>query len=316
MKTPSLLFFSLLAISSFGQSVVADFENISLTPNSYNNGSDLQGGFQSGSAFFPNDYDADIDFWVGWAISNKTDVTTPGFTNQYSAITGSGFESSNYAVAYESYITNDARVIFDEETELDGFYVTNSTYTYLSMLEGDAFSKQFGGITGNDPDFFLLTIRAFHNGELSQASVEFYLADYTFADNSLDYIVDEWTFVDLSSLGSADSLSLSLSSSDVGEFGMNTPAYFCIDNFITTAPLSVKTAEKELFKIYPNPATDRIHVSMEIMPESISVIDICGRMVLQKNQSRELNISGLNRGTYLIRIVAEGEASTQKFLKY
>ena len=37
--------------------------------------------------------------------------------------------------------------------------LTNTTYTALSMLNGDSFSKKFGGSTGNDPDYLRLIIQ-------------------------------------------------------------------------------------------------------------------------------------------------------------
>ena len=57
----------------------------------------------------------------------------------------------------------------------------------------------------------------------------FYLADYRSTDSAHDYIVDDWTWVDLSGLGTVDRIEFTLSSSDVGSFGMNTPAYFAMD---------------------------------------------------------------------------------------
>ena len=65
---------------------------------------------------------------------------------------------------------------------------------------------------------------------LQIGTVDFYLADYRFADNSKDYIVENWEYVDLSSLGVVKSLEFSLNSSDAGVFGMNTPAYFAMDD--------------------------------------------------------------------------------------
>src|SRR5690606_13300086 len=105
--------------------------------------------------------------------------------------------------------------------------VTNSTYAYYSMKDGDAFAKKFGGVTGNDPDWFKLTIKMYFQGIFND-SVDFYLADFRFTDNSQDYIVKDWQSINLSSYGSMDSLSFELSSSDIGMWGMNTPAFFCI----------------------------------------------------------------------------------------
>jgi hypothetical protein len=60
--------------------------------------------------------------------------------------------------------------------------------------------------------------------------VEFYLADYRFADSQDDYVVDAWTLWDLSSLAGAQRVYFNLASTDVGENGMNTPSYFAIDD--------------------------------------------------------------------------------------
>jgi hypothetical protein len=43
------------------------------------------------------------------------------------------------------------------------------------------------------------------------------------------HILNTWKCVGLRSLGTVKSLEFSLSSSDTGEFGMNTPAYFAMD---------------------------------------------------------------------------------------
>jgi hypothetical protein len=96
------------------------------------------------------------------------------------------------------------------------------------MRDGDQFAKKFGGDSGNEKDFFKLEIQGFR-GTAATGSVDFFLADYRFDNNSQDYLVDQWTRVNLSSLGPVDSLQFALSSSDVGQFGMNTPAYFAMD---------------------------------------------------------------------------------------
>jgi hypothetical protein len=101
------------------------------------------------------------------------------------------------------------------------------------MLNGDAFSKEFGGPTGDDPDFFRLLIEGFDAPGSSTGVVELMLADYRFADNSLDFVLQQWVSLDLPSLGLVKELQFSFESSDVGSFGINTPAYFAVDNLIT-----------------------------------------------------------------------------------
>lgn len=213
---------------------VATFENIQLEPGSWWNGSDGSEGFTSGDFWFPNNYNAEWASWSGFSVSNMKDSVTSGYTNQYSAITAEGAgHSTNYATVYFS---GELNMEFQDPLQLNGFYVTNATYPYLSMKNGDSFSKKFGGADGTDPDYFKLKISGIDIYGNETGEVEFYLADFTSEDSANDYIVNGWKWVDLSSLGVITSLKFALESTDVGAWGMNTPAYFCVDNFNATAP--------------------------------------------------------------------------------
>ncbi|WP_146407579.1 DUF4465 domain-containing protein [Allorhodopirellula heiligendammensis] len=220
------------------------FEEIgeSLQDDAFNNGSDGRGGFQSGSVQFPTAYNATYGSWSGWAASNVGDVATAGFTNQFSAFAniesdhpgGGAADSATFAVA-GGYGSSPLTISLPNGLDGSSFAsisVTNTTYTALSMLQGDDFAKRFGGETGDAPDYFLLTIDGVDDAGDVINTIEFYLADYRFADNSLDYVVDDWTTIDLSTLAGATSLRFGMSSSDVGDFGMNTPAYFAIDDLV------------------------------------------------------------------------------------
>lgn len=236
MKKFTLSLFAIMAIGNLFAQTVADFEDLTLAPNSYYNGADGAGGFTSGNAFFANDYDTAFFSWSGFSYSNVTDDTTAGFGNQYSAIPGSGYAgSANYAVADEY---GNAKIKFNGAQAgqtLNGLFVTNATYAYLSMRDGDAFAKKFGGPTGTDQDWLLLRVIGWYNGALKQPVVDFYLADYRSPDSTQDYIVRDWRWLDLTALGNVDSIQFLLSSSDTGAFGMNTPAYFCIDQLSNNA---------------------------------------------------------------------------------
>lgn len=218
------------------QAATIDFEDLPLVPNSFYNGSDGAGGFTSRGAFFNNNYNPTFGSWSGWSYSNTTDTTTPGFTNQYSAYTGSGFNgSSNYGVAF-TFSPGDAYVDLPTGENPVSMEVTNTTYAALSILSGDQFAKKFGGVSGNDPDFFQLVITGLDTSNSAVGTVDYYLADYRFEDNSKDYVVNTWQSIDLSSLEGATRLSFTVTSSDIGPFGLNTPAYFATDN-LTTAPV-------------------------------------------------------------------------------
>ena len=215
-----------------------DFEDLTLAPESFYNGSDLAGEFTSRGATFNNTF---TDFggftaWFGWSYSNTTDVVTQEFANQYSAYHlpgGGGDVSANYAMAF-AVQPGDAFIDLSDGTVPSTLRVANSTLAALVMLDGDpnGFAKKFGGLSGDDPDWFLLSV----TGEDAQGSpagtAEFYLADYRFADNSLDFVVDTWTTFDLGDLVGSTTLSFALTSSDTGMFGINTPAYVAADNLI------------------------------------------------------------------------------------
>lgn len=219
-----------IAISTLAASasalVTLDFESIALDGAGVYNGSGGAGYFYEGGATFKNNF---TDFgggccWDGWAASNNIDSTTPGFGNQYSAYPGSAASGSQFAMAF----TDSASITLGTPATINGGYFTNGTYTALSMLNGDSFAKKFGGVTGDDPDFFNVTIEGWLGG-ISTGSTIFTLADFTFPDQADDYIVDVWTWVDLSMLNDVDTLSFTFASSDVGSFGVNTPSYLALD---------------------------------------------------------------------------------------
>ncbi len=218
---------------------VVTFEDFDLSGSGYLNASTPAGGFVSGGVRFKNNYNSTYDSWSGFAMSNQTNTTTSGFFNQYSAFPGSGAGgTANYALGYYSGYEDTTHVDFSAPINLVGMgaSITNTTYAALAMRDGDGFSKKFGGVSGNDADWFKLTIEGYAAGIATGTSIDFYLADFQFANNSQDYIVADWQYVDFSALGTVDQLRFSLSSSDNGSFGMNTPSYFAMDSLVVPEP--------------------------------------------------------------------------------
>lgn len=291
------------------QTTTTDFESFGLSAGEFNNNA-MSDGFEVNNLFMPNSYNEEFSAWSGWAISATTDVTTPGFMNDLSSSVGTGANgSTTYAT---TYAFSSSFINLNEAATVDGFYITNSTYARLSMLEGDFVAKRFGGETGDDPDFFLLTIKGYLNGEESQENIDFYLADYRFDDNSMDYIVNEWTYLDLSTLGQVDSLSFSLSSSDNGEFGMNTPAYFCIDEITTTMPVSTNDIALESLAVFPNPTSEYINFNWTYASKATAhLINQKGQLVAQQNITgfdNRIDVSHLAKGVYTL--VCKGDEQT------
>lgn len=330
INTPLFFCMDNLEMSNFEINIPVDenistFEENNLSTNSFLNGFGGETGYKSGQVFYPTNYNPNFGgFWEsGWAMSTVRDSSTSGRTNLYGAKTFSGVESFTYAIGQQG-----AKIHLNENAAgkiAFGFYITNTTYAYNSMRDGDDFAKKFGGADGTDPDFFKLEVQKYSNGQLAPQTVEFYLADFRSEDSSEDYIVSDWQWVDLTSLGNVDSLKFTLSSSDVGEFGINTPLFFAIDNFEVTDAISTSTKNVVLnnkqIKCYPNPTIDEIMIDIDAtdLVGTIQVFDRLGRSISQQyfdSKQPQIDVSRLAFGTYFLQIVTrDGKRFSSTFVK-
>jgi len=238
-----------LFVSRASAEPLVDFEILgsTLAPNSFNNNAG-GGSFVSKGASFSNTF---TDFgtftaWTGFAISNMKDTTTPGFGNQYSAFPGSGDGGSDtYGIAFSV-----ARITAPFGATVESFSVTNTTYAALSMKNGDAFAKKFGGPSGNDPDFFKMIITGWDIDENVIGTQEFFLGDFR-GSSSEDYIVEEWTKVNVNLPEAPTAVTFAFDGSDKTEFGgivfLNTPAYAAIDDVLFAATIPEPTTLALMF---------------------------------------------------------------------
>ena len=236
---------------------VATFEDINLPVQSYWNGSDGSGAFSSGGISFSNSYISDWFYWDGFSYSDINDTLTAGVDGQYNSIAGTGQGgTSNYAICYIGFMGILPEVTLSSEGIVYGLYVTNNNFAYYDIAE------KFGGDSGNDKDWFKLTITGKDKDGVQKGTVEFYLADYSFDDNNLDYIVDTWEYIDLTLLGKVKTLEFNLSSSDTGMFGMNTPGYFALDTILYQSQPPVAGPYTEAgINGYINPLEHGMHAS-------------------------------------------------------
>jgi hypothetical protein len=258
----------------------------------------------------------------GFAYSNMTDSVHSGYTNEYSAKAGKGYGGSNnylvYTIGY-GYTPMLRLTGFSSVKTITGFYITNNTYAYNSMRDGDFTAKKFGGTSGNDPDWFRITIKGYWNGALKNDSVDFYLADYRSSNNANDYIIKDWTFVNTQALGNVDSVIFNLSSSDNGIYGMNTPAYFCMDNLHVLISTDVKDMTNAVAKVYPNPATETLFVEMkDAAVKNILVLDAQGKLLKEvavENEVTTISVAELPRGNYFLQWSNGTQKASLKFVK-
>ena len=215
------------------QEYICDFEGLLTEEETYFQAEDGEafgewGYYQSsftdidGLANFTHFY-ASWGFGGGFTYCNTTDTTTPGYTN-LSAITAGGYDGGTTyltaSTANEVTVTN----LNPDANLFKGAYITNTTYAYLAMAEGDDGNGDYAYVTKfDDSSYFTLTATGYTAEGEEIASLDFALATGT-------DILDEWSWFDWTEIGSAAYITFSMDSSDTGDYGMNTPAYFCLDD--------------------------------------------------------------------------------------
>lgn len=309
---------------------VADFETFSLSANSAYSPT-TSTPFQTSNAVFAYDWNASFSFWSGGcSYTNKYDSVTAGFSNLYGVRALKGFNNSaTYVVAQDGATIK----LSAPQNTVNGFYITNTTYAYKAMAKGDAFSRKFGDTTGTGsgttipqgsyPDFFKVIVKGYHNGVLKNDSVEVFLANFTFTNNAQDFILDSWSYVNTSVLGTVDSIQFSMLSSDTGAFGINTPLFFALDNFSTSAPNPVGLAEITNgldVMVSPNPFSSFLNIrsSANEVPTEIAVRDLSGKIIREEKSEQEvlvLDLSDLQPGIYFLETQQGVQKNVKKIIK-
>ncbi len=191
----------------------------------------VDGGFESCNVKFHQEIKTDYGVYSngGFTCSNLTDQTTAGYLNQYSVYAAAGSNGSKqFCVLYHStYGAENSRITFDSLAHVKSLQINNSTYVYLTLKDGNDGSGIAKRPCG-EGDWFKVTLTG-KNGVDTTGTVDYYLADFR---DGKTYICDTWTNVDLSALGAVTDIYFSFDGTDQGDWGLNTPAYTCIDNLI------------------------------------------------------------------------------------
>ena len=188
--------------------------------------------FSTGSFTLP--MHSNKGYYSGYVVSNDESTEWDGNTelDARSAAGHGANGTKNYSVAYLPTWGGALEPIVvqagAEGIEVPGVYVTNTGWTYKSVLNGS------GGYNGGSDKFvkgdsYKVTVTA-DNGK--QVTVP--LADYTSADVSQHYALTEWVWIDLSSLGKVRTLSFSVEAK-CGKSDL-FPTYVAIDELGAAKP--------------------------------------------------------------------------------
>lgn len=171
---------------------------------------------------FNNYYDTAYSYWAGFAISAVYNDTNPSpYENMYGSITGSAYDGNNFAVIYYDSYNCTPTISAKQDFQPQNIRINNSTYGYFDLSNGSTYSKKFE--TG---DYFYITATGYDAKEKETGHADFYLADFR---DGKTLIVRDWSIFDLTPLGTCRSIKFTFTSTDMGDWGMNTPATAIID---------------------------------------------------------------------------------------
>ena len=183
-------------------------------------------------------------YWDGFTICKSADNSSQSdwVSHQWSNMAGGGVNvtadgvtvdpEKPYVIAFWSWYYEDPslQILFDDGNEyaVKGMYIVNSCYAYYNCAEENSFGRPLN----QEGDFFKVIAHGVKaNGE--EVTAEFELCGF---HNGQFSGITEWTWWDLSSLGTVESVYFTMESSDTGDWGMNTPAYFAMDQFTVSTP--------------------------------------------------------------------------------
>lgn len=112
-----------------------------------------------------------------------------------------------------------------------------------------------------------------------------------------------WEWVDLSPLGRVASLYFTLESSNQGEHGPKTPAYFCLDRLtVLTAPSSVEEAVAPAVKAYYDRAAGVVRVESDRRVDA-TLYSLSGTPVVTQpiDGTATIDMTAYPSGVYVIR---------------
>ncbi|WP_321332231.1 DUF4465 domain-containing protein [uncultured Bacteroides sp.] len=239
--------------TSYGENLYADYSG-----SKYLTWSDNSSSFTCGINYLNGGFNY---YNGGIAISNWNIMSNPSsetgdwwysYLNQCSVYNSASIDGSNenaghsgsdnfgimygYSDAYNASYMSNPEFSFKsgEEFTVKKMYVCNSSYLYGVMKYGNQFGIYGSAVSLEQAKgYFKVLAYGFDaNGNATNGGqpVEKYLADYRDGTSTPTSISTTWSAWDLSALGSVNKVKFNFIGSDSGTYGLNTPAYLCIDD--------------------------------------------------------------------------------------
>lgn len=310
MKKLYTLSIFLITSLSFGQTPISLIGvNVPYTEN-------FDGMGSTETAFLPG--------WTAINTSNGTDLTIMGLTdgnassgNAYNiGATGSSSEDRAFGTLADATITPALGAVFQNNT--------GSVVSKISIQTRMEQWKQSGnsGVTETVAFYYSLNATSLTTGTWIPVTALNLNEKLTAVNTNLAVngnLAANYTNMSniISGLNWADGTNLWIKWVDTNDAGAN--GMYAIDNFIISVNqvLGVKQNAIAGLNMYPNPVSKgTLYItSNSSEAKSVTVFDLLGKQVLNsKTSNNTVNVSSLNRGSYIVKITEDGKTDTKKLI--
>ena len=187
---------------------------------------DYRLGFGNAYMLFEHFYNEEYGYWGGFALSKMCDSDPANglYENQYSVYNTQAASGDGFLLYYYDSYNEPCDIVCMTQLAVVSVKLNLTTYTYASITNEDinSFARAFG-----DGDYLKVVFTPYSNIDTpAGASVECYVVDYR---DGKRVVADNWQKFELN-LPAANRIRVTIETSDIGEWGANTPLYICMDD--------------------------------------------------------------------------------------
>ena len=188
--------------------------------------------------------------WEGFTLSRVSQDTA----NVFGCVAKGGLQGvgTPYVIGYFSEWVTESQgyssniILFDQEYYPEYVYICQNSNTMRAITQGDVFNAR----AFTEKDSLALIISVLDSSMQETATTTYYLA----VDGKKN---KGWVQVPLQHLDKAAGLSFRMTTTDIGDFGSNTPLYFALDALtVNTNPSTgledIKQADSSAYKVWQN----------------------------------------------------------------
>lgn len=185
-------------------------------------------GFGNGDMMFEYFKNEEYGYWGGFAQSKMCDANPENglYENQYSVFNSNAASGDSFLLYYYDSYNEPCDIVCLSNLELRSVKLNLSTYTYASITNEDinTFARAF-----TDGDYLKVVFIPYTStGVAVGDGVEAYVVDYR---DGKRFVATNWQKFNLNLPASAR-IRVIIETSDVGEWGANTPLYICLDDLV------------------------------------------------------------------------------------